>query len=247
MEVCVVCGQRARQGKDRRSGFKCKSCVGKASKGYLRYLCGKADAHKELFNEHGFAQGQVVEWLRGDTVARGVVGKPSETDRPGWWPAGVLKLRVGPLLPPDAPAPSSPQASGEAGGGSLSFAGDGGDEIGVDDAYPVVDTQVNFVDGKRPGYRVCVSGSDGCLRQSVYVKGEARNWKEVTKLEYISEPPSLSFPELGITGKIWLPTGQTGWKSAAAIAWQLCQLAEASGIEHNLPKAPPQLAASRGM
>eukprot|EP01061_Rhynchopus_euleeides_P011701 TRINITY_DN21266_c0_g1_i1.p1 TRINITY_DN21266_c0_g1~~TRINITY_DN21266_c0_g1_i1.p1 ORF type:complete len:241 (+),score=90.83 TRINITY_DN21266_c0_g1_i1:109-831(+) len=220
LQVCVVCGHRSVEGKERKSGFKCPKCVGKSSTKVNRYLACKAVEYREVFRRGGFGHLQPVEWSDKGRMVTGRVILDTCTEK--WTDPSS-----------DAPIP---------------LQSDAGDflEKPAAQVFPLVLTEVVFRDGKRGGHRIHLEACEGFLRHSYCLKakeaGDKEYTMEVRKLNYSFDgPATLSFPELEVTkAKTWIPMNEGGWRSHKAIVWHLRQIATAAGIEHDLPLNPPQ-------
>ena len=210
VRVCVVCGTLCVVGKERKSGFKCKKCVGSGSSRPLRFLACKAVEYREIFRRLGFAHDQPVQWELGGTVAHGtVVCEPGE----GHWTS-----------------PTSECVQIQTDKGQV--------DLEPRDLYPLVSPVVIFKDGRRGAFRIELAAGDGFVVYSCSVKGKSEHRTQVRKVSW--DNGTLLFPELEITkAKVWLPAGD-GWRAPRCLAWHIRQVCTAAGIEHDLPVTPPQ-------
>eukprot|EP01060_Flectonema_neradi_P037832 TRINITY_DN7743_c0_g1_i1.p1 TRINITY_DN7743_c0_g1~~TRINITY_DN7743_c0_g1_i1.p1 ORF type:complete len:224 (+),score=31.26 TRINITY_DN7743_c0_g1_i1:91-762(+) len=220
MRQCVVCGCFDVSGKERRSGYKCGSCVGKSSKPEFRYLSGKLDDFRELFLGTGYGNGQPVTWITKSGISQcGIVDGSKDKDFPGWWEGSesVIVLHA---------SPDDINKRTES-------------TVNVKDLYPLLSSSVVFPDEKRTGYKVKFEAVNGVLKHSIVIKGTESKSRVVSNLTYSGEPPTIYDPELGITSRAWLPTSTNGYLSAPCVAWRLAQLAAACGVNHNIPSTAP--------
>eukprot|EP01064_Diplonema_japonicum_P016918 TRINITY_DN2498_c0_g1_i1.p1 TRINITY_DN2498_c0_g1~~TRINITY_DN2498_c0_g1_i1.p1 ORF type:complete len:224 (+),score=14.62 TRINITY_DN2498_c0_g1_i1:90-761(+) len=211
MRICVVCGATGLEetGKSRRSGFKCRGCVGKSSSQALREIAGSSEKYREMFQTLGYGYKQPVEWVVDGKLVKGVV-RGSDS---GMWQTGE-SLTVSIIDDHDGERKVTVPTSSLA---------------------PTIGHSMQFTDSRRGSYKISLTAADGHILYKVLVKGNSQTEYKVTKVQYMSESGSLIFPELDPTSKIWLPPSGPTWKSLAPTLWHLNQIASASRITHNIP------------
>ena len=218
MRQCVVCGCYDVTGKERRSGYKCGTCVGKSSRPEYRYFSGKLEDYRDLFLETGYGNGQPVKWIDETGAALcGIVN--NKKGSLGWWEGCDL---IDVLLPITNSDTKKSEVS-----------------VPAKDLFPITSANVTFPDERRTGYKVKYEAVSGVLRHSIIIKGVESKSRVVSNITYSSEPPTIYDPDLGITSRAWLPISGLGYLSASAVAWRLSQLAEACGVSHNIPRKGP--------
>eukprot|EP01063_Lacrimia_lanifica_P020850 TRINITY_DN28130_c0_g1_i1.p1 TRINITY_DN28130_c0_g1~~TRINITY_DN28130_c0_g1_i1.p1 ORF type:complete len:274 (+),score=97.11 TRINITY_DN28130_c0_g1_i1:39-860(+) len=259
-EVCIVCCRRAltKDVKARKSGFKCKKCVGSPSQQVFKRVASWQPALVQFFQKHGWGHNQPVEWVDDGDILRGFVVC---TSTKSWWtdpadakvevrfhdgdPTKVFSIDARRLLPViTGTLVWSDGKRGDVKNYLEPLAPDAG---GL--RYVPVIKAVSDSAFQKAGY--AINGGEGGvlaqprmhLHRAECKAGGKTKCAEygVTKVMYTpGAGASVFFPELPATAaKAFLPSERKGWHSHSCFLWLLKQLCTAADIDHDLPDVVP--------